>query len=138
MTVKIFHSFRRLQNATMWLTLLFFVVLTGCSGYDLDERSPAWLGESIYDYLAHDGHYNYTVRLIQGLNYQDVLGRTGSKTLFVADDDAWDRFFKNNVFGAHSYEQLSLSQKKMLLFGSMINNNLPGGQPFQHGRSNRR
>lgn len=127
MTVKIFHSFRRLQNATMWLTLLFFVVLTGCSGYDLDERSPAWLGESIYDYLAHDGHYNYTVRLIQDLNYQDVLGRTGSKTLFVADDDAWDRFFKNNVFGAHSYEQLSLSQKKMLLFGSMINNSFQVG-----------
>lgn len=138
MTVKIFHSFRRLQNATMWLTLLFFVVLTGCSGYDLDERSPAWLGESIYDYLAHDGHYNYTVRLIQGLNYQDVLGRTGSKTLFVADDDAWDRFFKNNVFGAHSYEQALPFAEKDAALWKYDQQRKPGGQPFQHGRSNRR
>lgn len=93
-----------------------------CDKYDLDTISPSWLGQSIYDYLKDNGNYTYTVKIIDDLGYSEVLARTGSKTLFVADDDAFNRFFKNNEFGVRSYEQLSTSQKKMLLFGSMINN----------------
>lgn len=96
--------------------------LSACEGYDLADETPSWLGSSIYDYLQSEGNYTNMVRLIDDLGYTDVLAKTGSKTLFVADDDAYNRFYKKNLWGVHSYDQLSLAQKKLLLNGSMINN----------------
>ncbi len=96
--------------------------LTSCSQYDLDEKTPAGWDSSIYSWLDDQGNFTNTVRLINDLDYREVLDKTGSKTLFVADDDAFARFFQKNDWGVHSYDQLSLSQKKLLLFGSMIDN----------------
>lgn len=96
--------------------------LSGCDGYDLADEDPSWLGSSIYDYLQSEGKFTNTVKLIDDLGYAEVLAKTGSKTLFVADDDAFARFFKNNTWGVRSYADLSLAQKKLLLNGSMINN----------------
>lgn len=96
--------------------------LSACDGYDLAENDPSWLGSSIYDYLKNDGNYTNMVRLIDDLNYSEVLAKTGSKTLFVADDAAFSRFYQTNSWGVHSYDGLSLAQKKLLLYGSMINN----------------
>lgn len=94
---------------------------TACDKYDLDQNDPAGWGASIYSYLADDGHYTNTVRLIDDLGLRETLAKTGSKTMFVADDDAFARFYSNNKWGVHSYEQLSLSQKKLLLLGAMVN-----------------
>ncbi|MBQ9363296.1 MAG: fasciclin domain-containing protein [Bacteroidaceae bacterium] len=90
--------------------------------YKLDNESPSWLGSSIYEYLEQQGNYNNFVKLIDDLNYKEVLARTGSKTLFVADDQAFSEFFQNNGWGVHSYDELSQSQKKLLLNSAMINN----------------
>lgn len=97
-------------------------LLSSCDGYDLAEKTPDWLGSSVYDYLNDDGNYTNMVRIIDDLNYKDVLAKTGSKTLFVANDEAFDRFYKNNSWGVKSYGDLSPAQKKLLLYGSMINN----------------
>ena len=91
-------------------------------GYDLIDEDPAWLGSSIYDYLKSNGNYTNVVRMIDDLGYTEVLARTGSKTLFVADDDAYARFYNSGKWGVRSYEELSMAQKKQLLYGSMINN----------------
>ncbi len=99
----------------------FFV---SCTDYDLDERTPAGWGASIYSWLDAQGDFTNTVRLIDDLGYKSVLDKTGSKTLFVADDAAYERFYRNNSWGVSSYEQLSLSQKKLLLYGSMIDNSM--------------
>lgn len=96
--------------------------LTSCSEYDLDERTPDRGGSSIYGWLAEQGNFTNTVQMINDLGYREVLDKTGSKTLFVADDDAYERFYRNNAWGVTSYNQLTPSQKKMLLFGSMIDN----------------
>ena len=93
-----------------------------CSEYDLDERTPAGWGMSIYSWMDGQGNYTNTVRLINDLGYREVLDKTGSKTLFVADDAAFERFFKKNDWGVRRYEDLSLAQKKMLIFGAMIDN----------------
>ena len=98
--------------------------MTSCSDYDLDERTPEGWGSSIYSWLDEQGNYTNTVRMIEDLGYREVLAKTGSKTLFVADDEAYERFFKNNSWGVHSYAQLSNSQKKLLLFGSMMDNSM--------------
>jgi uncharacterized surface protein with fasciclin (FAS1) repeats len=119
--------------------------LVACSDYDLDERTPDGWGSSIYSWLDEQGNYTNTVRLIDDLGFREVLAKTGSRTLFVADDAAYDRFYKNNSWGVKSYGDLSVSQKKLLLFGSMMNNSmqlnsLPSveGNPPKEGECMRR
>lgn len=95
---------------------------TSCTEYNRDKEMPSWLGSSIDEYLHEQGNYTNFVELIKDLNYQDVLSKTGSKTLFVADDDAFTRFYATNLWGVRSYKELTIAQKKYLLNGAMINN----------------
>ena len=83
---------------------------------------PSWLGNSIYERLQEEGNYTTLLRLIDDLGQTEVLSHTGSKTLFAANDSAFQQWFGNNGWGVNRYEQLSLSQKKLLLNNSMINN----------------
>ena len=129
-----------------WIALLVggFVFLS-CQQYDLDEKAPEGWGNSIYSWLDEQGNYTNTVRMIDDLNYQEVLGKTGSKTLFVADDAAYERFFKNNSWGVSKYEDLTPSMKKMFLFGNMLGNSIQlnslstiQGKPLKEGQAMRR
>ena len=115
----------RCRSLTRWVGMALIAAggLSACSdGYDLAEKDPSWLGSSIYDYLKDDGKFSNMVRMIDDLGYTEVLAKTGSKTLFVADDEAFDRFYRNNPWGVGSYGELTLAQKKLILYGSMINN----------------
>lgn len=98
---------------------LFF---NACDDYPYDDKEPDWLGASIYEYLKNDSNFTVFVRLIEDLDYTEVLGKTGSKTLFVADDEAFADFFRNNEWGVNSYNEFSLAQKRLILNFSMINN----------------
>jgi uncharacterized surface protein with fasciclin (FAS1) repeats len=96
---------------------------------DVDEDSkPSWLGGSIYSELKDggqlDGTFTTYLRLIDDLGYAETLNRTGSKTIFPANDEAFQRFFKNNEWGASSYDDLTYAQKKLLLYSSMLDNAL--------------
>jgi hypothetical protein len=51
-----------------------------------------------------------------------VLSHTGSKTLFAANDSAFQAWFAKNSWGVSSYDRLSLAQKKLLFNNSMVNN----------------
>ena len=117
---------RKLVTAGAWLVGAVGL-LCSCEQYDLDERTPEGWGSSIYNWLEEQGSFTNTVRMIDDLGYHEVLAKTGSKTLFVADDAAYERFFRNNTWGVGSYARLSNSQKKMLLFGSMMDNSLQLG-----------
>lgn len=93
--------------------------------YKYDDSEPSWLGSSIYDFLndeAGDRTYQNYVRIIEDLGLKEVLSRTGSKTLFIADDAAFDRFYANNNWGVESYADLSLAQKKIILYNAMLDN----------------
>lgn len=93
-----------------------------CSEKDELMDEPSWLGNSIYEWLQEKGNYNYTLRLIGDLGQVDVLSKTGSKTLFVADDATYDAFFASNDWGVSKYDDLTEAQKKLLFNSSMINN----------------
>lgn len=90
--------------------------------YKWDDENPSFLGPSIYEYLRTDGSYKNFVKLIDDLDYKEVLNRTGSRTLFVADDKAFDEFFSDNSWGVKSYDQLTNAQKRLLLNSAMIKN----------------
>jgi hypothetical protein len=112
---------RHLLLATTLLTASLWIV--SCKDdYFYDEEEPGWLGASVYDYLKDNGNFSYYVRLIDDVGYTEVLAKTGSKTVFVADDAAFERFFQNNPWGVTGYNQLSLSQKKLILNFGMIDN----------------
>lgn len=116
-----------MRRSRHWLLAVGALVVGGmtlgsCTEYDLDQKAPEGSGSSIYGWLDEQGNFTNTVRLIDDLGYREVLNKTGSKTLFVADDEAYKRFFAKNDWGVGSYEQLSPAQKKFLLFGSMIDN----------------
>lgn len=106
--------------------------------YLLDDEKPSWLNSSIYESLETKGNFKTYLRLLADKDVNptnarpltEVLSRTGSKTVFVANDEAWDKFFKANAalpesnpwHNATSYENLSTAQKKLLIHTSMLNN----------------
>lgn len=109
---------------------------------------PEWLGNSIYERLEEgievNGKkqtFNTTLRIINDLpnNQAEVLSHTGSRTLFVTSDEDFEKWFATNDWGVRSYEDLTLAQKKILFYNSMINNayllelmsNVSGNPPQQ-------
>lgn len=115
--------------------------LSSCED-DLLTGTPTWLGSSIYEELESRGSFTQTLALINDpdlseTNYPDLLRRSGSMTLFVADDAAWNRYLAKR--GLTSVSQLPKSEKKNLLKAAMINNayliellsNTPGDPPTE-------
>lgn len=94
--------------------------------YDLDSKQPTDVNgkglQSIYGYMESQGNYSTFMQLIKDLGQDEILSKTGSKTLFVADDNAFAEFFKSNKWGVSSYGQLTMAQKKLLLYSAMIDN----------------
>lgn len=99
-------------------------VLSCTDDYELDDKTPSWVGKSIYEYLQSQGNYENFIKLIddRGSDYVDVMKGTGSKTLFVANDSAFDAFYQDNIWGVTKYEDFTDAQKKLLLNSAMINN----------------
>ena len=94
-----------------------------------EDEMPTWLGSSIYGELSNPdpdkgltGSFKTYLRLVDDLNYAEILNRTGSKTVFPANDEAFGRFFSNNSWGVSKYEDLSQAQKRLLLYYSMLDN----------------
>lgn len=113
-------------------------LMYACSDdYALDDEMPKSLGTNLYDELKKRGDFQTYLDLlgdeqllIGRTSYKDVLGRTGSKTLFVANDSAWKKFFERNAslpkgnpwHTATCYDSLTLAQKRLLVNSSMLNN----------------
>lgn len=106
-----------------FLSMLF--ILGSCDDRYIynDGDDPEWLGSSIYDYLnEHHEEFSIYVKLIEDAGLKDVLARTGSKTLLVAKDSSFNKFFENNPWGVSRYEDLTAAQKKMIVKYAMIDN----------------
>ena len=112
---------------------------TACTDdYDLDDEGnyPSWLGGSIYEAMKNPenlqgengnvlkGTFNNYLRLIDDLGYAETLSKTGSKTVFPANDEAFDRFYAENAWGVRRYEDLTDAMKRQLLYSSMLDNAL--------------
>ncbi|MDO4715406.1 MAG: fasciclin domain-containing protein [Bacteroidales bacterium] len=122
-----------LKQSKKWFLGLGLLAACGltysCSDdHDLDEKRPGFLGGSLYAELKDRSNFKTVLRLIEDLNYAEVLNKTGSKTLFVAPDSAYDAFFASTAWvdasGApvRTYEQLTMAQKRLLFNGSMLDN----------------
>ena len=92
--------------------------------YFYDDTEPTWLGESIYDELDKRGNFTNFLRVIDDLNYGLVLSQTGSKTLFVADDEAFMEGITKawGDQGVKSYDDLTDAHKRIILNSAMLDN----------------
>lgn len=123
------NHFSKMGKALLNAALLSTVGFTSCADdkfhlKDFEDSKPSFLGQSIYHELQNRGEYSTVLRLIDDLEYAEVLSKTGSKTLFVANDEAYAKFFAEggNPWGVRSYDDLSKNQKRVLLNNSMLNN----------------
>jgi uncharacterized surface protein with fasciclin (FAS1) repeats len=94
--------------------------------YNDKEPDKTLVGNSIYDWLSDDGHFTYYLRIVEsvqdaGVNYTEVLKTTGTKTVFVADDAAFEAFFTDNPYGIRKFEDFTTSQKRAIFFSCMLN-----------------
>ena len=122
-----------MKKFVICITLVCTGLVTSCVDKyeEVDaETKPEWLGGSIFEELQKadqtrlSGTFETYLRLVNDLDYASTLSRTGSKTVFPANDEAFVRFFQNNSWGVRRYEDLSEAQKKLLLYSSMIDNAL--------------
>lgn len=131
----------KMGKTASWMLVLLAAcgATTSCKDeYKLDDEKHSGLTSSIYSSLEQKRNFTKYLRLLGDPDVNptnarpltEVLSRTGSKTVFVADDEAWDAFFKQNALlpesnpwhTATSYENLSVAQKKLLIHTSMLNN----------------
>ena len=129
----------KIARQAFWGVALTMVCgeFTACTDdYKLDDPDnyPSWLGGSIYEAMKNPesltnsqgnvlkGTFNNYLRLIDDLGYAETLAKTGSKTVFPANDEAFERFYQNNSWGARRYEDLTDAMKKQLLYASMLDN----------------
>ncbi len=141
------NRFSKVSQGKSWILILLAIsgMTSSCKDeYLLDDEKPAWLDVSIYENLKRKGTFSNYLRLLadpdvntaedadNSRNLVDILSKTGSKTVFVADDNAWENFFRENALlpandpwhYATSYENLSESQKKLLINTSMLPNSI--------------
>ena len=120
-----FKSFARQGRAVAVVTCCLLMgswTVQSCKDEYTLTGQPSWLGNSIYERLQEDGNYTILLRLVDDLEQTEVLSHSGSKTLFAANDSAFQAWFGNNKWGVKNYSQLSTAQKNMLLNNTMINN----------------
>jgi len=136
-----------MRNKQLLLGFSLIIGLFSSCQKDILEGQPEWLGNSIYERLEEGimvndtlMTFNTTIKMIDELGMKEVLSKTGSKTLFVASDKAYERWFASkNEWDVHSYDNLSLVQKNLLLNNAMIDNayllelmsNVAGNPPQQ-------
>lgn len=127
------HTFKAGKYLGIACLLFVCAAIQSCRDeyiYDDLDKVPEWLGESIYEELQ-DGlrdnespegwSFKYFLQVIDDCDYKDVLLKTGSKTLFVADDSAFIDGIKK-AWGIERYEDLQPGHKRTILYSAMLDN----------------
>ena len=105
------RQLKRMAGSACFL-MLAGATFTSCDD-DLLTGTPEWLGSSIYAELQERGNFTEMLKLINDEvlasgDYPRTLNQTGSKTLFVADDAAWARFYEKNPWGVKKMSDMSV------------------------------
>ena len=121
------HTFKVGKYISMACLLFACATVQSCRDeYYYDDREPEWLGASIYEYLEEKGEFTYFLKVIEDLDYKDVLSTTGSKTLFVANDEAFingvKKEWKLEGTDEEVYNQLTPAHKRIILYNAMLDN----------------
>ncbi|MBM6993105.1 MAG: hypothetical protein I3J02_07570 [Prevotella sp.] len=139
-----FKGLRSKKSRLKLSCILMMSLLLFCScNSSEDWEKPSWLGESIYDELQSRGNFTVYLKLADDLGLSDFLKKTGSVTVFVANDDAYRAYFAQHGLNE---DALSPAMKKHFFNASMLDNayvldmmtNLPGSDGVSKGQVMRR
>ena len=118
------HRLSKISKAALLMLLVIGGAFQSCEdvldeySYD-DGKMPSWLGESVYAFLRDNntGHtYDYYADIVDKLGETETFKKTGSKTVFVADDAAFERFFNsNNRWGVKKFEDFTLEAEATII-----------------------
>lgn len=114
----------KFDRAALWLLVCLMLPCSCDDSYPYDNEEPGWLGDNIYEYLQSEGRFGTYLQLIDDLGHKETLLRTGSKTLFPADDEAFAEYFRSKgLLGSNTeiVSAMSESQKKTLFNSTMLN-----------------
>lgn len=113
---------KRLKHIAFLIIICFVALVpTSCvNEFTALEESPNWLGPNIYDYLKAEKNYTNYIHLIDDCGYSETMQRSGSVTIFVADDAAFERFYATNTIGVRKYEDMSQSLKYMIIRAGLL------------------
>ncbi len=111
-----------MNTRTIIKFILFFILSVttfSCNDeYIFLEKDPVNVdGRSLYAILKGDNRFDVYVEMLQHTDsaYIEILNRTGSRTLFVPTDDAFEQFFQNNPYGIKSVKDMSNTLIKIFL-----------------------
>ncbi|MDR2853804.1 MAG: fasciclin domain-containing protein, partial [Prevotellaceae bacterium] len=97
--------------AALCLLMAFCTQWSCTEDYEYTKNEPKWMGESLYATLKGDKRFTIYLQMLQRMDsaYVAVLDKTGSRTLFVPDDDAFKAFFQSNPYGYNSVADMPTS-----------------------------
>ena len=136
------RPYRVLISTGIWVGA--FCMMPSCSDdYEWAQEKPSWLGQSIYDELARRGNFGIYLKMVDDLGRTEFLSKTGSVTVFVADDDTYRAYFKAQGVDEN---HISTPMKRFLVNTSMLENayvldlltNQPSGDNILKGQVMRR
>lgn len=113
-------------NSKMCLCVALCIpLLHSCKDeYMYDDHVPTYLNGSLYEFFESRDNFRAYKALIDGLGYKELLGRTGTSTLFPATDEAFARYFAAQGKSGDVEQlvhDLPQSAKKYLFYSSMLN-----------------
>lgn len=100
------------------LALLF----SACQKKDWDEYygRPSDLAPPIYQQLQAKGNFTNLLAVIDKSGYKDILGKSGSWTMFAPNDAAFEKYFQeNNISSVNEID--AETAKKIALYGLVYN-----------------
>lgn len=107
----------RILKFLPFLILLITVFSCNDEYIFLKDDPSKFDGKSLYAILEGDDRFDVYTEMLQHTDsaYREILNRTGSRTLFVPTDDAFERFFQNNPYGIKSVKDMSPTLIKTFL-----------------------
>ena len=100
----------------------FFILLVAVFSCNDDylflEKKPEHIGDkTLYQIIQNDGRFDTYFELLQHTDsaYIEILNRTGSRTLFIPTDEAFEQFFQENGYGIKSVNDMSKTMIRTFL-----------------------
>lgn len=111
---------RSIHGLLCFLSVTF--LFSACQKKDWDDYygRPADLAPPIYQQLQARGNFTNLLAVIDKSGYKDILGKSGSWTIFAPNDEAFAKYFQEN--GISGVNDINVeTAKKIALYGLVYN-----------------
>jgi hypothetical protein len=114
-------------KASLWASPLLCMVVAGCSDSDFDKyyERPSWLESPAWTVLEQRGDCKTYLELVGKTLYSKQISGSGSYTIFVPTDEAFQAFFADNPYGYKSVDDIPSDVAAEIVSYTMLYNAYP-------------